>query len=285
MKKITTSQIILLFCTTLAFAQQKVQVNGVTFKSNLEIAEAQVSAESIMLRLYEIDKFNPKYDMDNCTECPDGKSLDMDIEFNHGFKFPIKETDSVFIRVSNLQQGLAEYKHNSSQVNKAKNTINQTETNQLKTNADAIKAKGMEIAKLMQEGKISPQEAEKQLMALTKSFDEDFENSSVAKVQTEEFEEKATYAFNFYNNDNLSDTQGFSGYLWIKEFNKDRFIAVFRGEFIEQCVEKRAAKSLGEEKKCKAKQSQYLPETKVLSEGTGSIFIDINIKEFLNNRE
>jgi hypothetical protein len=270
--------------TAITFSQQNIVINGTQFKSNLEIAEAQISKETIMLRFYEIDKFNPKHEMDNCTECPDGKSLDMDIEFNRGFKFPIVETDSVFIRLSNLQQGLTEYNHNLGQLEKVKNGVSKTETNQLRNNAEAIKAKGMEIAKLMQEGKISPQEAEKQLLALTQSFNEDFDNSSVANIETEEYKEKATYAFNFYNNDTLSETQGFSGYLWIKEFNKDRFVAVFRGELIEQCVEKRAAKSVEEEKKCKAMKSQYLPETGVLSEGSGDMTIIVNIKDFMNNR-
>lgn len=282
MKKLVI--IIGLLINSLTFSQQNVTINGSTFKTNLEIAEVQISKESIMLRLYEIDKFNPKYEMDNCTDCPDGKSLDMDIEFNRGFKFPIIETDSVFIHVSNLQQGLAEYNHNTGQVEKAKNTINQAETNQLQNNAEAIKAKGMEIAKLMQEGKISPQEAEKQLMEITQSFNEDFDNSSVANIETEDYKEKATYAFSFYNNDTLSETQGFSGYLWIKEFNKDRFVAVFRGDLIEQCVEKQAAKSVEEEKKCKAKKSQYLPETGVLGEGSGEMTIIVNIKDFMNNR-
>ncbi len=279
-------RIVLLVCLIygVSTVHGQVLINGYEFKSNLEIAEAQISDETIMLSLFEIDKFNPKYEMDNCTDCSDGKSIVMDIDFNRGFKFPIKETDSVFIRLSNLQQGLAKYQHNKDQIDKSKKSINQPETNQLKNNAEAIKAKGIEIAKLMQEGKLSPQEAEKQLLALTQSFNQDFDQSSIANITTDKFEESPTYAFSFYNDKTLTETQPFSGYLWIKTFNKNQFIAEFGGEYIENCVEKRAAKSVEEEKKCSAKPSQYLPGKDVLNEGSGSMTLNIRIKKFLNNR-
>ena len=265
-------------------AQQTVIVNGQPFKSDLEIAEAQISGETIMLRLYEIDKFNPKHEMDNCTECTDGKSLDMDIEFNRGFKFPIEETDSVFIKVSHLQQGLEKHKHDSEQVQNSQNSINNSEVDAMRNKAEVIKEKGMEITKLLQEGKITPQEAEKQLLALTQPFSEDLDNSSVSNIEVKDYKESSVYGFSFYNNETLTETKPFSGYLYIKEFNKERFVAEYRGEMIEQCVEKRAAQSSEEEKKCKSVSSQYLPDTKVLSEQSGGVYIDVSIKAFFDNR-
>lgn len=265
-------------------AQQTVIVNGEPFKSDLEIAEAQISGETIKIRLYEIDKFNPKHEMDNCTECTDGKSLDMDIEFNRGFKFPIEETDSVFIKVSHLQQGLNMHKHDSEQVKNAQNSINNSEVDAMQNKAEVIKEKGREITKQLQEGKITPQEAEKQLLSLTQSFSQDLDNSSINNIEVKDYKESSVYGFSFYNNETLTETKPFSGYLYIKEFNKERFIAEYRGEIIEQCVEKRATQSSEEEKKCKSVSSQYLPDAKVLSEGSGSLTINIKIKTFYNNR-
>ena len=59
--------------------------------------------------LQEIDS-DPKYQTDNCTNCKDGKSLILDVDFKQGFKFPIEEKDSVFVRFTNLEESLAEQK-------------------------------------------------------------------------------------------------------------------------------------------------------------------------------
>lgn len=276
-----------LLITTLTFSQQNVTINSSTFKTNLEIAEAQISKETMMLKLYEIDKFNPKYEMDNCTECPDGKSLGMDIDFKRGFKFPIEEKDSVFVRYTYMQQGLAEQNFNERELVNFEQSRNKTEEKQLQMDAETIKAKSAEISKQMMAGKISPEEAQKQMMALVEPRLKALDNSDTFKNidNIGEYDDSTPiFSINFYNNVTLTETEAFSGYLWIKEFNEDRFVAVFRGEYIERCVEKRAAKSLEEEKKCSAKKSQYLPETGVLNEGSGGMTININIKEFLNNR-
>jgi hypothetical protein len=88
----------------------------------------------------------------------------------------------------------------------------------------------------------------------------------------------------FFNDDTNTETEAYSGYLYIQTFNEDRFVAEFRGLGIEQCVEKRSASSQEVLKKCQSVQSQYLPETKVLGEGNRKALIDLQIKTFLNNR-
>ena len=124
-------------------------------------------------------------------------------------------------------------------------------------------------------------------MALVEPQLRAFDNSDTLKNidNIDEFEEgRSIFSINYYSDENLTDTETYSGYLYIKEFNEERFIAEFKGDVIEQCVEKRSASSIEEEQKCGAKKSQYLPETGVLNEGVCSIYIDVAIEEFLNNR-
>ena len=284
-------KILLVFATsilgiTAVLGQQNVTANGNRFNSNLEVVEAQISDESIMIIVNEIDKSDPKYQTDNCTNCRDGKSLILDVSFKRGFKFPIEETDSVYLRVSNLQESLAEYNFNSRELDQYESSRNKNEEAQLKNNAEAIKEKGTLIAKQLQEGKITPQEAEKQLMALMEPQFKALENSTAMKNidNIDEYEERSVYSINFYNDETLTETNAFSGYLYIKRFNQKEFVAEFRGETIEECVEKRSASSKEEEDKCKSKMSNFLPDANVLKEGPGRIDINISIKEFLNNR-
>lgn len=279
--------ITLTFFQSTLMAQQTVIVNGQSFKSNLEIVQAQISRERIAIVLDEIDKSDPKYQTDNCSNCQDGKTLILDVDFKRGFKFPIEETDSVFVNMSYLQEGLAEYKFNTSELDQLENSRDKQEELNLQMNAEMIKKKSLEISRKMQEGSLTPQEAEKQLMALMEPQMKALDNSATMKNidNIDEYENnKSIYEMHFYNDENLTETKAFSGYLFIKEFNSKRFVAEYRGDIIEECVEKRKAKSADEEKKCGATKSQFLPQAKVLTEGSGSIIIDVNIKEFLNNR-
>ncbi len=263
-------------------AQQNVSCNGAMMTSNLEIAQAQISQETIMLVLHEIDM--TKHQTDNCEDCPTTKSLLLDVDFKRGFGFPITEKDSVYLRFTTLQQNLSENKHNQSVVNAIETSRNQSEEIALKNQASTIQEKGKQIAKLMQEAKISPEEAQKQLLALTDSYQNNLGNSSIAKTEPEEFQDKAEFSFTFYNDDSNTKTEAFSGYLYIKEFSEDHFVAEFRGINIEQCVEKRSASSEEENANCTSVESKYLPDTKLLQEGTGTLLINVLIKDFLNNR-
>ena len=73
-------------------------------------------------------------------------------------------------------------------------------------------------------------------------------------------------------------------YLYIKTLNEKQFVADFIGEAIENCVEKRAASSIEEEKKCEVMPSEFLPEARVFREGKSQIYINVALKDFLNNR-
>lgn len=265
-------------------AQQNVVANGIAFKPNLEVVEAQISKEKLLINLSEIDKDNPQLQKDSCTDCPDGKLLLIEIDFKREFKFPIKETDSVYIRFSKLQDNLAENNHANNQVESYESSRNRSEEERLAIDAEAVKKKGMEISKKMMEGKISPEEAEKQIMALVQPYQEDLDNATYANQDFEEYVSKPTYYIYFYNDEELTTLEAFSGYLYIKEFNKERLVVEYRGEAIEQCVAKRAASSKEQAEKCKATTSQFLPGFKLLREGASSVTIDVKIKEFINNR-
>ena len=279
--------IIIAFAFVTVNAQQKVIVNGQSFKSNLEIVQAQISREKIAIVIDEIDKSDPKYQTDNCSNCQNGKTLILEVDFKRGFKFPIEETDSVFVNMSYLQEGLAEYNFNTAELDQLENSRDRKEEFNLQNNAETVKKKSQEITRKMQEGSLTPQEAEKQLMALIEPQMKALDNSTTMKNidNIDAFENnKSTYDMHFYNDENLTETKAFSGYLFIKEFNSERFVAEYRGEVIEECVEKRKATSLDDEKKCGATISEFIPGAKVLSEGSGRIDINISIKEFINNR-
>ncbi|MEM1003115.1 MAG: hypothetical protein AAGH46_10750, partial [Bacteroidota bacterium] len=173
--------LVLVLSVEVLSAQQQVRFNDTAFKGNLEVVQAQISNRSISLLLDEIDKSDPKYQTDNCTTCPDGKSLILDVDFKHGFKFPIEESDSVYVRLSNLQEGLAEYKFVSREINGYESSRNKAEEAQLKSNAEGIKEKSLAISKQLQEGKISPDEAQKQIMELMQPQMDALENSTTMK--------------------------------------------------------------------------------------------------------
>ncbi|MDC7996687.1 hypothetical protein [Gilvibacter sediminis] len=276
--------LLLVIMTGTALGQNTVRVNSSSFKPNLEVAQAQISDQTLMLTLMEIDKYDSKFLQDNCDECPDGKDLLLEVDFQRGFKFPITEKDSVYVRVSLLQEALAENEFNEGQIEDYKRNRNQGEEAALASNADLIKKKGMEISQQLMAGTITPEEAEKQLLALTEGYTEALDNSTIGSMETEEYKERSNYSIVFYNDETMTDHQMFSGYLYIKRFDNERFVAEFQGDGIEQCVEKRAARSAEDEEICGQTESQFLPDAKVLSEGASSIFIDVAIKELLNNR-
>ena len=268
-------------------AQQKILVKGTSFKSNLEVAEAQISAETIMLRLHEIDKSNPKYQTDNCDSCKDGKDLNLDIDFKRGFKFPIEEKDSVFVRFTYLQESLAEYRFTTGELEEQELLRNKTEEEELKNSAAILKQKSEAISKRLQAGEITPQEAAEQIMMLSQpQMDAIMNSQTMKKIENidEYNDSKPMYSINFYNDENLTTSDTFSGYLYIKTFNTNRFVAEYCGEMIEECVEKRAATSMEEEERCSAYPSKHFKGKGVLNESTGSILIDVNILEFLDNR-
>ena len=267
-------------------AQQKATVDGNNFKGNMEVAEAQISNQKISLRLSEIDKYKPQYEQDNCDDCADGKSLIMDIDFKRGFKFPITEEDSVYVSLSNLEQSIKEYRFNQGELGELERNRDLSEEAQLKNNAEIIKKKSAEISKQMQEGKISPMEAADMITALMKPQEEALMNSTTMKNinAIDEFNDKASYDFMFYNDETLTETVPFAGYIYIKRFNENEFVATYRGKAKTECVAKRAASSAEEEAKCGSFKSTILPDTYVLSEGSSSFDIHIKLKKFRDNR-
>lgn len=53
--------LLLVLMTSTALGQNTVRVNSSNFKSNLEVAQAQISDQTLMLTLMEIDKYDSKY--------------------------------------------------------------------------------------------------------------------------------------------------------------------------------------------------------------------------------
>jgi hypothetical protein len=263
-------------------AQEEVNCNGTKMSPSLEIAKASISKEKIILVLHELDLH--RYEQDNCEDCPSTKSLILDIDFTEGFKFPIREEDSIFIRQTTHEQGLAEHQFNLRQVEQMNGSRNPSEEQKLKSQAAMLEKKAKEISKQLQEGTISAEEAQQKLLSLSNPYLQNLEQSSINNQSTTEFQAKANFSFRFYNDEQQTTTEAFSGYLYIKEFTEDSFIAEFRGIDIEQCVEKRLARSPQEQAKCRMVTSQYLPDRKVLREGRGYLNINLKIQEFFNNR-
>lgn len=268
---------VVLFIGTTAQAQNTIQHSSTTFISNPEEITAAISHEKIIISISEKDVRDYKGHEDNCDNCLTGNQLGLEIDFTRPFKFPITEEDSVFVYYSTIQQNLAEYEFQQKQIAQMNAQQNETEKQTLNNSAQSIEAKSMEIAQLMQTGQISPEEAQKRILALTEPLLEDVDNSSSVNVQNEEFVFKPNFTLLIHNEQSKTETEAFSGYVHIQYFDKERFVATFKGIEIESCT-------TVDKKECANIESQYLPDKKVIREGQGSLMLDLNIKEFNNDR-
>jgi len=274
---------LLVLLKSLDSKSQEIKYGDKTF-TNIQVAEAQISNEKLFLKISELDTYYNGKEQDGDLE-PNYKSILVEIEFKGGFSFPIRPEDSVQVSFTALEQGLEELRFDSQQLETVNDAALKQEGKVLQVAGDSAEEKTKQIAEKLMKGEITPEEAEKQILAIANPMLSKVENSSAANIGFEEYNNKKdTFSVFCRDTEEEIESELVSGTLYIKSFNRNYFEAYFEGVEVVFCLEKRAARSKSEELNCGAITSQYLPETKLLREGSIKGKIKLQIKEFLDNR-
>lgn len=282
--------------TTVLHAQQNVTYNGKTFKK-AEVAIAQVGrfGESFSFNISEHDmspngawakqvrRLEKLGKTANPENAPKGYSLHLSVTFKNGFSFPIKPTDSVVISLSNIKYKLDENKFTENEINKIDIQKIEGEKEDFTSKKESMEAKGREIAQLMQDGKITPEEAMKRIEALTKPFIEEIEKSDMYNVSPEDYKESSHYDILFGDSIENIEAIPFEGMLHIVEFNKNKLVAYIKGTHIVECTD--VARQNSPSGECKQVTSTLDPRLKVLKEEPVYLSINSTFNEFRDNRD
>ena len=281
------NSIIILFLCSLSplIAQQYLQLSNMSFNQNPEILEAQISEETILLRVLEID--SRKYDnipnLSDCTNCPHGNVLILEVDLQEKFTFPIGPNDPISLSWTYAQEGMAEYEHNIKQAEYFASRINAEKEQEIKQKNASITAQTQKISQQLKEGKISPQEAEKKIYALLKSQEEQvFSLPQMDFPEGEEIEEKANFTLHLVNEDEQTTSEITTGTLRIISFDSERIKLHLEGKLTTECTDNKQVSD--ESGKCSQVLSTFYPNRYVLKEENISLSLDLRLKEFLNNR-
>ncbi|CAL2057526.1 hypothetical protein [Tenacibaculum sp. 190524A05c] len=281
-----------LFSFHLAIGQQ--MVYDTKSFGNCETIEANVSPQKFSLYIAEKELregHGGKYELsggdvtvaDNVNR-PKNLVFLMEVSFKNGLKFPIEEKDSVYINLSNLKKGYDDDMNMRKQIEGKDFKRIENEKQDLETKKKSVQDQVKELTKKFQEGKISPDEFGKKIKELSDPLLKQVENSYSGNVAFIEPEEKTTYSIDFVDTYEQIEGRAFSGILHIKRFNKNEFVASFKGVQMVECLEKRAATSREEEKKCKENRSNLMKEFYVLREGDVKGNINVKLKKFNDYR-
>lgn len=297
MKTIIIKLVLFTFCIQIAtYAQQDVTYNGKTFKQ-AEVIDVQIgnSGETFSFYISEID-MSPYGDWakrldalrqqgkePHPDEIPRPLSLQLSVDFKRTFKFPITPEDSVYVSFSFVKEGIEENNFNTGEINKMNASMANTDISGLKDQKVSVEQEAQRISKLMQEGKLSPDEAMKQIEALTKPMIEKLDSSAMMNQETSEYENsKPTYSLLFGDSPNNSESTPFEGTLHILTFNSKRLVAYFSGVHYVECTDVTRANDAS--KPCEKVETGLYPDHKVLRIENVSIKIDTAFKSFLDNR-
>lgn len=293
--KVTFFAIVLFSTLMMLSAQQNITYNGKTFKP-AEVIETQIgnSGETLSFTISEID-MSPNGDWAkkilelqrqgkrySPEDAPQPLSLLLSIDFKRKFKFPITEDDSVYINVSYVKESILENEFNEEEVNKMNSVVSKTDISGLKSDKKSVEEEAKKISKLMQEGKLSPDEAMKKIEALTQPMLNTLENSAIMNQETKEFKENRS-TYNILFGDSAANTESipYKGTLHIIEFNSKRLRANFKGIHFVECTDVKRANDPS--KPCKKVKTGLYPDHEVLKVENVSIKIDITFKVFLDN--
>ncbi len=282
--------------TAIVSAQQHVTYNDQKFQP-AEVIEAQIGfrGETFSLSISEID-MSPNGDWAkkilelqrqgkryNPEEAPQPLSLLLSVDFKRKFKFPITEEDSVYINVSYVKESILENEFNEEEVNKMNSAVSKTDISGLKSDKKSVEEEVKKISKLMQEGKLSPDEAMKKIEALTQPMLHKLENSAIMNQETEEFKEnRSTYNILFGDSAGNTESTPYKGTLHIIEFNSKRLRANFKGIHFVECTD--VARANDNSKPCEKVETGLYPGHKVLNVEAVTIVIDTHFASFRDNR-
>ncbi|MFD2588896.1 hypothetical protein ACFSQJ_18365 [Croceitalea marina] len=296
MRTIVNIAVLLLCAKASIYAQQNVSYNGKTFKP-AEVIETQIgnTGETFSLYISEIDmspngawakRLNALRRLGkepHPDERPRPLSLNLSVDFKRAFKFPITPKDSVYVSFSSIKEGIEEESFNKVEMNKMNVSMANTDISGLKDQKVAIEQEAQRISKLMQEGKLSPDEAMKQIEALTQPMIDKLDSSAMMNQETSEYKNnKPTYSLLFGDSPSNAQSTPYEGTLHIVEFNSKRLVAYFTGVHYVECTDVSRANDVS--KPCEKVETGLYPEHKVLRIENTSIKINTVFTDFLDNR-
>ncbi|MTB50085.1 hypothetical protein [Lewinella sp. W8] len=276
--------VLALLFTSTTLRAQSIQYGGKSF-TKFEVLEGSVGTDGKHISVYLAEYALPTeagdiVKGDNLEGVPDGYYLQLEVNFPDGVKFPILPEDEVLIETSDQQANLAEEALLRGQMAEYDEEKGAREAGAMRMNAEEIAAKTKEISRKMQSGELSPDEAVRQIEALTQPLLEQVEASEAANLSIEEYVAPATFAIKLMDTKNLTSSTIFSGRLSVTRFDENAFEASLNGEHVVECMERLTASSAANEARCRGVESDYVPGLKVMSEGTISVRIKVPLKEF-----
>jgi len=279
----------------MALAQQDVTYNNKNFKTS-EVVKGAIGNTGKYLSFYiaehdmspngpwaqEVKRLESLGQQANPKDAPKGLFLSLSINFENKIPFPIKPTDSIVVSLSGLKKDLAERAITDKEINAVDENKIDAEMNDFQNKKVSVEAEVKKIAKLMQEGKISPDEAMKQIESLTKPLTEEIDKSYSQNLEFTNHEDKSQYSIGFADtNENIRTTIA-TGNLYIVEFNENKLIAYITGESIVECTDLERKNSPS--KICEQVNSKLIPGFKVLKEEKVYLTINCTFNEFQDNR-
>lgn len=291
MRKIFNLLLFVLLSQTV-IAQGRTMFNGKNF-GGCEVIEASVSKDKLTVYIaqHELrEGYNGKFErsggrlnVDN-NKLPNTLEFLLEIEFKNGVKFPIEAKDSVYINLSAVKKGYDDNKNMMGQIKSKDFARVERERKSFQGRKKGMQEKMKALTKKFQEGKISADEFGKKLKELSDPLLKQAESSYTNSIRFTEADDATMYSIYFTDTYELLESKAFSGMLHVERFNEKEFVASFNGIHLVDCLEKRAAKSREEEKKCKSKRSNFMKEFFVFKEGEVKGMIDVRLKKFEDYR-
>lgn len=294
--KYSTLLVSFLGMVTLGFSQQKVTYKAKSF-GPAQVLEASIgnTGESFSFHIAEHDmgpngpwakevrRLESQGIVANPEDAPKGYELFLTVSFQNTFKFPIQPEDSVFISVSDFKQGFLEREAFEKDLKGLDKGRIASEKNTLQSKKLSIEEKTRAISAQLQAGQISPQEAMKQIEALTSPMLEEVETAYATNIAPEEVEEKTNYSIIFMDTHENTQTQVFEGVLHIITFDKNKLVATFSGKHIVECMDV-VRKNSPSQEACGQVQSTLSPQLQVLREEKVELNINSTFESFDDNR-
>lgn len=290
------SFVVLSLFTNLTFAQKDVTYNNKSFKTS-EVVRGAIgnTGKYLSFAIYEHDMSpNGPWAQEvkrleslglqpNPKDAPRGLFLNLSIDFENKIPFPIKPTDNIVVSLSSLKKHLVERAITEKKLNALNQNKIDAERNDFKTKKVSIEAESKEIVKLMQEGKISPDEAMKRIEELTKPLTEEIDKSYSQNQKFTNHKNKSHYSISFADTNENIRAEIVTGNLHIVEFNENRLIAYITGDSIVECTD--VERSNSPTKVCEQVNSKLIPGAKVLKEEKVYLTINCTFNEFQDNRD
>lgn len=261
--------ILFLFLSFSIFSQTTISYDKKYIVGNLEVAEASISDKGISLILSEVDTRNKDYDGNNVK--PHYKII-VDVNSLSNLKFPIKASDSVMLNTTSLQQNLNFNLKAEKFANSSKGKKLDVDAKKLRKKAASKQERIKALSKRVANGDMT---ALKEIEKISKELTNEAENI-VNQVDVKEEKEKSTFGLSFIDTKSQVESRLLAGHIYIKEFNKNRFVAVFSGKFITECASNK--------KKCEKKKSTLIPQIKLLKEGDVKGQINVSLKKVHDDR-